>query len=283
MVAKDDGNNCRLFSLQILGREEGGGMDFDYFYNREAEGFNFLKVPEILVEGEEFQGLSAEAILLYAMLLKRAGMSYKNNWLDKQNRVFIYFTVEEIMRKRHLSKPTAIKLLDELDKKNGIGLIERVRVGLGKPNIIYVKDFLSMVQEKTVVQKFKDLTSEVKNIDLRSKENELQDVKSLNSNYIDRSNSNNRKREYSFLENGLGSFQNVFLQDNDRAELELLLNGQLNNYIERLSAYLKSSGKTYKDHKATILSWFYKDQGNRRGIKASNIPSLEEYDKGEHL
>ena len=50
-------------------------MDFDYFYNREAEGFNFLKVPEILVEGEEFQGLSAEAILLYAMLLKRAGMS----------------------------------------------------------------------------------------------------------------------------------------------------------------------------------------------------------------
>ena len=283
MVAKDDGNNCRLFSLQILGREEGGGMDFDYFYNREAEGFNFLKVPEILVEGEEFQGLSAEAILLYAMLLKRAGMSYKNNWLDKQNRVFIYFTVEEIMRKRHLSKPTAIKLLDELDKKNGIGLIERVRVGLGKPNIIYVKDFLSMVQEKSVVQKFKPLTSEVKNIDLRSKENELQDVKSLNSNYIDRSNSNNRKREYSFLENGLGSFQNVFLQDNDRAELELLLNGQLNNYIERLSAYLKSSGKTYKDHKATILSWFYKDQGNRRGIKASNIPSLEEYDKGEHL
>ena len=283
MVAKDDGNNCRLFSLQILGREEGGGMDFDYFYNREAEGFNFLKVPEILVEGEEFQGLSAEAILLYAMLLKRAGMSYKNNWLDKQNRVFIYFTVEEIMKKRHLSKPTAIKLLDELDKKNGIGLIERVRVGLGKPNIIYVKDFLSMVQEKSVVQKFKDLTSEVKNIDLRSKENELQDVKSLNSNYIDRSNSNNRKREYSFPENGLGSFQNVFLQENDRAELELLLNGQLNNYIERLSAYLKSSGKTYKDHKATILSWFYKDQGNRRSIKASNIPSLEEYDKGEHL
>ncbi|WP_455025096.1 replication initiator protein A [Oribacterium sinus] len=258
-------------------------MDFDYFYNREAEGFNFLKVPEILVEGEEFQGLSAEAILLYAMLLKRAGMSYKNNWLDKQNRVFIYFTVEEIIRKRHLSKPTAIKLLDELDKKNGIGLIERVRVGLGKPNIIYVKDFLSMVQEKSVVQKFKDLTSEVKNIDLRSKENELQDVKSLNSNYIDRSNSNNRKREYSFPENGLGSFQNVFLQENDRAELELLLNGQLNNYIERLSAYLKSTGKTYKDHKATILSWFYKDQGNRRGIKASNIPSLEEYDKGEHL
>ena len=53
--------------------------------------------------------------------------------------------------------------LQILDKKNGIGLIERVRVGLGKPNIIYVKDFLSMLQEKSVVQMFKDLTSEVKN------------------------------------------------------------------------------------------------------------------------
>ena len=46
-------------------------MDFDYFYNREAERFNFLKVPEILVDGEEFRGLSAEAIILYSMLLLR--------------------------------------------------------------------------------------------------------------------------------------------------------------------------------------------------------------------
>ena len=282
MVTKDDRKQLSSFSLQNF-KEGGETMDFDYFYNREAEGFNFLKVPEILVEGEEFQGLSAEAILLYAMLLKRAGMSYKNNWLDKQNRVFIYFTVEEIMRKRHLSKPTAIKLLDELDKRNGIGLIERVRVGLGKPNIIYVKDFLSMVQEKSVVQKFKPLTSEVKNIDLRSKENELQEVQNIDSNYIDNNKSDYNKRENRLCANGLGSFQNVFLEENDRAALELLLNDQLNNYIERLSAYLKSSGKTYKDHKATILSWFYKDQGNRRSIKASNIPSLEEYDKGEHL
>lgn len=44
-------------------------MDFEYFYNREAERFNFLKVPEILVDREEFRGLSAEAIILYSILL----------------------------------------------------------------------------------------------------------------------------------------------------------------------------------------------------------------------
>ena len=114
-------------------------MDFDYFYNREAERFNFLKVPEILVDGEEFKGLSAEAIILYSMLLKRTGISFKNNWIDKENRVFIYFTVEEIMRRRNISKLTAIKTLDELDSKKGIGLIERVHRIIGK-EIIYIGD-----------------------------------------------------------------------------------------------------------------------------------------------
>ena len=165
-------------------------MDFDYFYNREAERFNFLKVPEILVDGEEFKGLSAEAIILYSMLLKRTGMSFKNNWIDKEGRVFIYFTVEEIMKRRNLSKPTAIKILDELDVKKGIGLIERIRLGLGKPNIIYVKDFMSISEVKeTDLLKLKTFTSEVKNIDLRSKENELQEVKTLYPNYIDNNKS----------------------------------------------------------------------------------------------
>ncbi|WP_228344100.1 replication initiator protein A, partial [Streptococcus pneumoniae] len=156
-----------------------------YFYNREAERFNFLKVPEILVDREEFRGLSAEAIILYSILLKRTGMSFKNNWIDKEGRVFIYFTVEEIMKRRNISKPTAIKTLDELDVKKGIGLIERVRLGLGKPNIIYVKDFMSIFQVKeNDLQKSKNLTSEVKDFNLRSKENELQEVKNLDSNYI---------------------------------------------------------------------------------------------------
>mgnify|MGYP003361854397 FL=1 len=256
-------------------------MDFDYFYNREAERFNFLKVPEILVDGEAFRGLSAEAIILYSMLLKRTGMSFKNNWIDKEGRVFIYFTVEEIMKRRNISKPTAIKTLDELDVKKGIGLIERVRLGLGKPNVIYVKDFMSiLVVKENDLQKSKNFTSEVKDVDLRSKENELQEVQNLDSNYIENNKSKYSKREYSFGENGLGTFQNVFLADEDISELQITLNSQLDNYIERLSAYIKSTGKNYKDHKATILSWFYKDQGNK---KETNIPTWEEYDKGEHL
>ena len=284
MVTKGDREKkLSSFSLQIF-KEGGEAMDFDYFYNREVERFNFLKVPEILVDGEEFNGLSAEAIILYSMLLKRTGMSFKNNWIDKEGRVFIYFTVEEIMKRRNISKPTAIKTLDELDRKKGIGLIERVRLGLGKPNIIYVKDFMSVFQVKeNDFQKLKNFTSEVKDVDLRSKENELQEVKNVDRNYIENNKSKYSKREYSFGENGLGTFQNVFLTAEDISDLQIIMNSQLDNYIERLSAYIKSTGKTYKDHKATILSWFHKDQGRGKEVKTSNIPTWEEYDKGEHL
>ena len=283
MVTKGDRRKLSSFSLPIF-KEGGEAMDFDYFYNREAERFNFLKVPEILVDGEEFKGLSAEAIILYSMLLKRTGMSFKNNWIDKEGRVFIYFTVEEIMKRRNISKPTAIKTLDELDSKKGIGLIERVRLGLGKPNIIYVKDFMSVFQVKeNDFQKLKNFTSEVKDVDLRSKENELQEVKNVDRNYIENNKSKYSKREYSFGVNGLGTFQNVFLAAEDISDLQIIMNSQLDNYIERLSAYIKSTGKTYKDHKATILSWFYKDQGRGKEVKTSNIPTWEEYDKGEHL
>ncbi len=279
MVTKGDRKTIVFFFANF--KRGGEAMDFDYFYNREAERFNFLKVPEILVDGEEFKGLSAEAIILYSMLLKRTGMSFKNKWIDKEGRVFIYFTVEEIMRRRNISKPTAIKTLDELDSKKGIGLIERVRLGLGKPNIIYVKDFMSVFQAKgNDFQKSKNFTSEVKDVDLRSKENELQEVKNVNSNYIENNKSKYSKREYSFCENGLGTFQNVFLTDEDISDLQIKLNAQLDNYIERLSAYIKSTGKIYKDHKATILSWFYKDQGSK---KKTNIPTWEEYNKGVHL
>ena len=86
--------------------------------------------------------------------------------------------------------------------------------------------------------------------------------------------------DFSKGQTGLGTFQNVFLTEKETKELKEILGYQFDNYIQRLSAYIQSTGKTYKDHKATILSWFYKDQGNK---KSSNIPTWEDYDRGDHL
>lgn len=68
-------------------------------------------------------------------------LSIKNGWIDNEDRVYIYFPVEEVMELMNCKSEKATRLLAELDSKKGIGLIKRVRQGQGKPSIIYVKNF----------------------------------------------------------------------------------------------------------------------------------------------
>lgn len=265
----------------------GLGLEFDYFYKRDLERFQFFMLPKILVTGEQFKTISSDAKILYACLFDRISLSAKNDWLDKEGRIYIIFTIEEIMKTINRSRPTAVKALDELDKNTrGIGLIERKRLGFGKPNIIYVKDFTSYEGEKLENQtsRSKDIElQEVKKFNYRSKETELQEVKKVdptNTNYI---KTDYIKTDFNQEQKVFAAFQNVFLSNKELSNLKTILSNQLENYIQRLSSYLKSTGRTYEDHEATILSWFYKDQGQQTRSEKSNIPSLEEYERGEHL
>ena len=254
-------------------------MDFDYFYNRDTERFSFYMLPKILVTEDLYKNLSSDAKILYACLLERSSLSLKNDWIDEQGRVYIVFTVEEIMKMLNKSNKTAVKILNELDANTkGIGLIERKRQGLGKPNIIYVKDFMSVFRSEC-----KNYTSEVKNLHSGNVEITLQEVKNLQSSNTNINNTDYSNTDFGKGQTGLGTFQNVFLTEKETKELKEILGYQFDNYIQRLSAYIQSTGKTYKDHKATILSWFYKDQGTKKADKPSNIPTWAEYDKGEHL
>ena len=79
-----------------------------------------------------------DAKTLYGILLDRMGLSVKNGWLDEQGRVYIIFPVQEVMDALGCADNKATKLFRELEK---FGLIERKRRGLGKPNLIYVKNF----------------------------------------------------------------------------------------------------------------------------------------------
>jgi len=117
-------------------------MLFDYYYGNEAEQFTFYRIPKVLFTDSIFKGVSLEAKLLYGIMLDRMSLSVKNRWLDENNRVYIIFTVQEIMQIMGCANQKATKLLKELDTNKGIGLIERKRQGLGKPDIIYVKNFI---------------------------------------------------------------------------------------------------------------------------------------------
>ncbi|WP_373216241.1 DUF6017 domain-containing protein [Ruminococcus sp. 5_1_39BFAA] len=117
-------------------------LQFDYFRGGEAEQFSFYRVPKVLFTAECFKNLSCEAKVLYGLMLDRMGLSIKNRWFDEEDRVYIVFTVEEIMELLNCKSQKATKLIKELDMENGIGLIEKKRLGLGKPNVIYVKNFM---------------------------------------------------------------------------------------------------------------------------------------------
>ena len=111
---------------------------FDYFYGQSGEVFSYFWVPQILFRDIKFKDLPTDAKTLYGILLDRMGLSVKNGWLDEQGRVYIIFPVQEVMDALGCADNKATKLFRELEK---FGLIERKRRGLGKPNLIYVKNF----------------------------------------------------------------------------------------------------------------------------------------------
>lgn len=116
-------------------------MAYDYFYGQQSELFSFYRIPKILFSQDKFWNVSTDAKLLYGILLDRMNLSARNGWLDEAGRVYIIFTIEEIKESLGCAEKKAVKLLDELEKK--AELIERKRQGLGKPNLIYVKNFIS--------------------------------------------------------------------------------------------------------------------------------------------
>ena len=111
---------------------------FDYFYGQSGEMFSYFRVPKILFRDIKFKDLSTDAKTLYGILLDRMGLSVKNGWLDEQGRVYIIFPVQEVMDALGCADNKAAKLFRELENA---GLVERKRRGLGKPNLIYVKNF----------------------------------------------------------------------------------------------------------------------------------------------
>ena len=112
----------------------------DYFYGPQAVQFAFYRIPKALFTDPAFRSISTDAKVLYGLLLDRMSLSARNDWLDEQGRVYIVFTVEEIMESLACGNKKAVGLLRELEV--GAGLIERRRQGLGKPNLIYVKNFI---------------------------------------------------------------------------------------------------------------------------------------------
>ena len=74
-----------------------------------------------------------------------------------------------------------------------------------------------------------------------------------------------------------GRYENVYMTDTELAELQAEFPTVWQTYVEKLSAYMKSTGKKYQSHVATIRRWADED-----GKKGGGLPSYT-YKEGESL
>lgn len=107
----------------------------EYYHGQEAEMFTFYRTPKLLFTDERYKPLSALAKMLYGLMLDRMGLSVKNKWQDEQGRIYIFFRQDEAAELLGVGKDKTIKLYRELEQAE---LIERKRLGLTHPDIIYV-------------------------------------------------------------------------------------------------------------------------------------------------
>jgi putative DNA replication protein len=80
-----------------------------------------------------------------------------------------------------------------------------------------------------------------------------------------------------------GEYKNIRLTEEEYRKLKEKLQGHTDMMIEKLSRYIKSTEKTYQDHYVTILNWYEQDKDKLSQKKTGKIPTIEDYDKGEHL
>ena len=225
---------------------------FCYVDRTGIRGMSFIRVPKFLLEESLFQTISVDAVLLYSILLDRLELSLANDWFDDQGHAYVIYTIKEIQSILRCGHDKAIKLLRELDTEHGIGLIERIRVGQGQPSIIYVKVYSPKNRpprvDNTELWRSEDQTSGFR----ENRILEVGEAESSKTNFI--------KTEYNETErvssrHRYGAYHNVLFSDEEMETLKTEFPDDYEERIESLSEYMASTGKTYKNHLATIRSW----------------------------
>ncbi|MBR4027280.1 MAG: replication initiator protein A [Lachnospiraceae bacterium] len=204
----------------------------------------YMAFPRFLLDKVQ---LSETAKIIYMLLLDRARLSMKNDgWTDEQGYVFLFFPIKklaETIHKSEMSVKTALRVLEQEE------LIVRKRQGVGLPNQIYVK-----IPLEYLMQAERNLSLEqTENFPMDRQETVCQMERKLSGN--NKENSNNQKVKRGNKEiSAYGSYENVFLSQEEVALLKKEVPNYL-DYIEKLSVYMVSSGKTYSNHAAIIRSW----------------------------
>jgi len=219
----------------------------------------YLAYPRFLLELD----ISETAKLLYIVLLDRARLSLQNDgWKDENGHVFLYYTIKNMATALHRSDMTIKTALNVLSAHD---LVFRFRQGAGNPNRIYVK-IPTDGQKPSLPQTDRNLSyGGQEDFPMNGQETVCQEDRKLSPNNKKKSN-NKRKKQESNVSTTYGSYRNVHLTAQELTALQTDIPGWA-EYIERLSAYMASTGKTYQSHAATIRLWASKDKPTAAPVK----------------
>lgn len=232
---------------------QGVFKQFDYYYGKEADSFHFIQVPRFLFTNPDFRSLKSDSKILYSLMLDRMSLSRKNEWFDEENRVFIIFTLEEMMESIGCGHSKCVELLKEL---SSFGLIERKKRGLGKPDIIYVKDFLHELTEPANAEDSTDFRKP----ELKTSENE-EEVR--NSEVL---NSENRKS--GLPQNGNAVFRESEASNNK--ENQTNMNQTIERSLSVQQPKIKSPGGNKTEGRAN-------ERGKKRRWQSYDFEALQRF------
>ena len=195
--------------------------------------------------------LNHTAKMVYTLLLDRATLSQKNNWVDKRGFVYVVFplsSLSEVLRCSTMSIKRALRSLENA------GLIERRNCKTATPTSIFVK--IPTKQKCSPAWDDFALCDGTEMIPFMEQEcsTNQRNKNNLNDNHLIRTN-------YVCLT--LGKHRNVFLTETEYKRLKADFSG-VDSLIEQLSAYIQSTGKKYADHAATLRIWAKRQKTNRR-------------------
>ena len=227
----------------------------DYITNHTALP-PYMMYPKFLLT----QHISETANLIYVLLLDRARLSAtKHEYTDRNGRVYIYYPIEDMADDIHRSRTTVKNAFAALE---GNKLIVRVHQGIGQASKIYVKVHIETKDKNVALTRSENGLSEDNFLSNRGQKIVLSDGRNVSGSKND-INKNNIVRMREQERSARGSQKNVYISDEEYEALSAEFT-ECDEYIERLSLYMASTGKEYRDHAATIRKWILQDKPKKQ-------------------
>ena len=157
-----------------------------------------------------------------------------------KNKDLIKFVFAHIKQYEHINK-TVRDIITEYEELNG--------------EIVYCYD-----KRKNAVKENNEKDNDNENVNENENDVSLDDTP--NDTLPPLSKSKNVRHKY-------GEYKNVLLSDEDMEKLKNEFPSDYEERIERLSSYVASTGKSYKNHLATIRNWARKDKAKGDAVNGT--------------